>query len=211
MHFPDAGIAHHMGQLYTGGIYALEELKAAGEIQAYGAGINHTGTMTRYLDHGFDLDFFLVSQIYSLMHHGHAGAATAFCDQAAVEAGGSLAEMERAAEAGMGVINATPFNAGIGVTGAIDGAICNYGPADEAVLKRCAAIEAVLERHDVPLPAASLQFPLAHPIVASVICGFGSAQELEQCIEWINHPIPSEVWDELREGGLIGATAPTPS
>ena len=49
------------------------------------------------------------------------------------------------------------------------------------------------------------------PIVASVICGFGSAQELEQCIEWINHPIPSEVWDELREGGLIGATAPTPS
>ena len=49
MHFPDVGIAHHMGQLYTGGIYALEELKAAGEIQAYGAGINHTGTMTRYL------------------------------------------------------------------------------------------------------------------------------------------------------------------
>ena len=79
-------------------------------------------TTVKGLDHGFDLDFFLVSQIYSLMHHGHAGAATAFCDQAAVEAGGSLAEMERAAEAGMGVINATPFNAGIGVTGAIDGA-----------------------------------------------------------------------------------------
>ena len=63
MHFPEPGIAHHMGQLYTGGIYALEELKAAGDIKAYGAGINHTGTMTRYLDHGFDLDFFLVSQV----------------------------------------------------------------------------------------------------------------------------------------------------
>ena len=64
MHFPEAGIAHHMGQLYGGGIKALEELKASGEIKAFGAGINHTGTMRRFLDHGIDLDFFLVSQIY---------------------------------------------------------------------------------------------------------------------------------------------------
>eukprot|EP01047_Picozoa_sp_COSAG01_P037475 COSAG01_NODE_2981_length_6758_cov_11.354408_4_plen_150_part_00 len=79
-----------------------------------------------------------------------------------------------------GVINATPFNAGIGVTGAVEGAICNYRPATEAELSRCAAIEAVLETHDVPLAAASLQFPLGHPAVASVICGFGSESEIRQ-------------------------------
>lgn len=212
MHFPEAGIAHHMGQLYTSGIYALEELKASGEIQAYGAGINHTGTMSRYLDHGFDLDFFLVSQVYSLMHHGHAGAATQFCDPTAVEQGGSMAELARAQEAGMGVINATPFNAGIGVTGANGGnAICNYRPATEEELARVAAIEAVLKLHGVPLAAASLQFPLAHPIVSSVICGFGSADEARQCIEWLNFPIPGEVWDELKSKGLIGENAPTPA
>jgi hypothetical protein len=40
------------GQLYTGGIYALEELKASGDIGAFGAGINNTGSMTQFLDHG---------------------------------------------------------------------------------------------------------------------------------------------------------------
>jgi hypothetical protein len=32
------------------------------------------------------------------MHHGHAGAATTFCDPAVVERGGAMAELERAAE-----------------------------------------------------------------------------------------------------------------
>ena len=52
---------------------------------------------------------------------------------------------------------------------------------------------------------------LAHPIVSSVICGFGTAEEACQCIEWLNHPIPSEVWAELKTKGLIGAEAPTPA
>ena len=111
----------------------------------------------------------------------------------------------------MGVINATPFNAGIGVTGAIKNAICNYRPATEAELTRVAAIEATLAGYEVPLAAASLQFPLAHPIVASVICGFGTHEEAEQGIEWLNHPIPAEAWAELKDKGLIGKNAPTPA
>ena len=34
---------------------------------------------------------------------------------------------------------------------------------------------------------------------------------LSQCIEWLNHPIPSELWAELKTKGLIGAEAPTPA
>ena len=45
--------------------------------------------------------------------------------------------------------------------------VCNYRPATDAERARCAAIEAVLARYDVPLGAASLQFPLGHPIVSS--------------------------------------------
>ena len=67
---------------------------------------------------GFDLDFFLVSQIYSLLHHGNAGKATTFCNESVVACGGSLFELSRAQKRGMGVICATPFNAGLGVTGA---------------------------------------------------------------------------------------------
>lgn len=46
-------------------VRALEELRGAGDIAAYGAGINHTGTMTKYLDLNIDMDFFLVSQASS--------------------------------------------------------------------------------------------------------------------------------------------------
>ena len=51
--------------------------------------------------------------------------------------------------------------------GAGESVVCNYRPATEAELTRCAAVEAVLAKHDVPLGAASLQFPLGHPIVSS--------------------------------------------
>lgn len=50
-----------------------------------------------------------------------------------------LAVLQRAADRGMGVICATPFNAGILVTGPVEGAICNYRPATPDELARSTA------------------------------------------------------------------------
>ena len=69
-HFNAMQIEHHLAQLTTGGWRALETLKCQGEIKAYGAGVNHIGTMSQFMDI-MELDFFLVSQIYTLMHHGN--------------------------------------------------------------------------------------------------------------------------------------------
>ena len=41
----------------------------------------------------------------------------------------------------------------------------------------CGGIEAVCARHGVPLAAAALQFPLAHPAMASVVVGMRSVRE----------------------------------
>jgi D-threo-aldose 1-dehydrogenase len=60
------------------------------------------------------------------------------------------------------------------------------------------------------LAAAALQFPLAHPAVASVIPGALSAREVQQNLGHLHQPIPAALWQELRAEGLLAPTAPIP-
>jgi D-threo-aldose 1-dehydrogenase len=63
----------------------------------------------------------------------------------------------------------------------------------------------------VPLLAAALQFPLAHPAVAAIIPGPRSAAEFEANLPLLSQPIPAALWADLREKGLLHPEAPTPS
>ena len=71
-------------------------------------------------------------------------------------------------------------------------------------------MNAVCARHRVPLAAAALQFPLAHPAVVSVIPGMSSAAEVADAVRWMSIPIPGACWQELHEQGLLRADAPIP-
>ena len=86
----------------------------------------------------------------------------------------------------------------------------NYAAAPEDVRTRVAAIRAVCDRHDVPLAAAALQFPLAHPAVAAIIPGPRNAAEFADNLILRAHPIPQALWSELRHEGLLHPAAPTP-
>ena len=87
----------------------------------------------------------------------------------------------------------------------------NYERAPPIVVERVSRIEAVCDRYDVPLAAAALQFPLAHPQVASVIPGVGRAARIAQTLELYRLPIPGEFWRQLKDDELIRSDAPTPS
>jgi D-threo-aldose 1-dehydrogenase len=87
----------------------------------------------------------------------------------------------------------------------------NYAAAPADIVARVNAIRAVCDRHHVPLPAAALQFPLAHPAVAAIIPGPRSAEEFQQNLELIRLPIPAALWAELRDRQLLHPEAPTPS
>ena len=67
----------------------------------------------------------------------------------------------------------------------------------------------VCARHGVPLPAAALQFCLAHPVVETVIPGARTSEELRQALEWIETPIPDGLWEDLKQEGLLEPQAPT--
>jgi len=95
-------------------------------------------------------------------------------------------------------------------SGAVEGAYYNDGPAPAAVLEKVRGIEAVCARHEVPLPAAALQFPLGHPAVATVIPGARTVAEVAANVDCLEHPIPADYWAELKQEGLIDAEAPTP-
>ena len=65
-HTTEQKVAAHLGQLFTSGWRALEQLRSHGLMRGIGAGINELGMMPRFLD-VIGLDFFLVALRYTLM------------------------------------------------------------------------------------------------------------------------------------------------
>jgi D-threo-aldose 1-dehydrogenase len=103
------------------------------------------------------------------------------------------------------------FNSGLLARGTRAGLVTfNYAPAPREWLERTARLEAVCEAHAVPLRAAALQFPLAHPAVAELLLGARSVAEWRDSLALLAHPIPVEFWQALRSAGLIPEAAPTP-
>jgi D-threo-aldose 1-dehydrogenase len=183
----------HFRDLTTSGWRALEELRSSGQIGAIGAGINDLRLMPRFLD-AFDMDAFLVAMPYTLL------------DQAVLDA-----EFPACVERGVGFVIGSPFASGILAKGPIPGAKYAYADAPAAVLEKTRRIAAVCDRHGVPLAAAALQFPLGHPAVASVIPGASSPGQQERNVTTFTHPIPADLWAELKEEGLLRQDAPVPA
>ena len=193
-YFPDeADLLARLRELETGGFRALEELKRSGEISAIGAGINERGMIDRFLDR-YPLDAFLVASRYTLLEQ------TIYAD-----------ELLRAEREGAGIVIGGAFNSGILATGASGTARYEYSAAPAAVLERVRRLEAVANRHDVPLAAAALQFPLGFKAVASVLNGPSRTSEILQNIAHVQRAIPDDFWQELRAENLIAEDIPLPA
>jgi D-threo-aldose 1-dehydrogenase len=198
----DIGKATH-GELHAekfreltqgGGLQALSQLRSDGAISAVGIGVNEIEVCLDVLRE-IDLDAVLLAGRYTLLEQD---ALDVLLPQCAVR--------------GTSIVVGGPYNSGILATGTRAGIpYFNYGCAPPSVIERVRRIELVCDRYEVPLAAAALQFPLAHPQVASVIPGVGQASRIEQTLEMYRLPIPEEFWMELKNGALIRSDAPTPS
>jgi D-threo-aldose 1-dehydrogenase len=188
-----AALNAYLAQLKTSGWKALAELREAGLIGGIGGGFNSKESLPRFLDL-FDMDFFLLAMRYTLL------------EQEVLDD-----EFPRCEERGVGIVVGGSYNSGILATGAVPGAMYNYAPAGPEILERVRKIEAVCARHKIPLPAAALQFPLGHPIVASIIPGAVAGAQVEKNVAAFRHSIPADLWAELKHEKLIRADAPTPA
>ncbi|MDX1435114.1 MAG: aldo/keto reductase, partial [Gammaproteobacteria bacterium] len=171
----------------------LDEIRARGEVRAIGAWLNHADVCLE-LARNADFDCFLLANRYTLLEQSPLDDLLPLCEAR-----------------GIGIVAGGPFNSGILATGPVAGATYNYRPAAPEALERVRAIESVCAAFDVPLAAAALQFPLAHPAVSSVICGARSAEEIAANAELVRTAVPAECWRELKGAGLIREDAPTPA
>jgi D-threo-aldose 1-dehydrogenase len=187
--------ASRISEFVTGGFRAMHELRAAGAVRAIGLGVNEPEVCVELLQH-CDLDCILLAGRYTLLEQPALAELLPLC-----------------AERGVSIICGGPFNSGILAAGSRAGAAghYNYAAPPPAVLERVRELEALCDEFSVPLQAAALQFPLAHPSVASVVAGCANGAEARNCAAMFTHVIPPEFWRALRERGLVDPRAPLPA
>jgi D-threo-aldose 1-dehydrogenase len=177
-----------------GGLKALEELRAAKMIAGFGMGVNEIPACLEVMEHA-RLDVILLAGRYTLLEQN------------------ALDELfPRCEAAGTAIVVGGPYNSGILAVGTKTAAphYFDYELAPQSVIEKVRKIEAVCDRHAVPLAAAALQFPLAHPLIASVIPGLDSPERVEQSVALYRHKIPAALWQDLRKESLIRDDAPLP-
>ena len=177
----------------NGAYRALSDLRSQGVIGAIGVGLNEAEISARFVRAG-DFDCVLLAGRYTLLEQKSLDDFMPLCEKR-----------------GVSVILGGPLNSGVLATGARQGAKYDYNDAPAWVLNRVARIEEVCARHDTPIAAAALQFPLAHPAMAAIIPGAVSRAEIQGNFALLRRPIPTALWDELRSLGLIDARAPVPA
>jgi D-threo-aldose 1-dehydrogenase len=185
IHDPDD---HHEAAL-EGAHRALVHLREEGMIDAIGAGMNWSEPLTRFATEG-DFDCFLVAGRYTLLEQDSLDDLMPACT-----------------ERGISIIAAGVYNSGL-LANPVPGTTYNYAPAPPELVERARRLQSACKEFDVPLRAAALQFPLAHPAVACVIVGARSPAEVEENVRLLDNEIPPELWTALKDHGLLRVDAP---
>ncbi|TAN31599.1 aldo/keto reductase [bacterium] len=188
IHDPD----HHQLEALSGAAKALGAMKAAGVVKAIGVGMNHAGMLQRMASEA-DFDCFLLAGRYTLLEQTSAEDLLHECQTRRI-----------------GVLIGGVFNSGVLASTGPE-ATFDYAPVSRAILDRVRGIQAICSRWNVPLKAAALQFPLAHPAVTSVVTGPRSVAELDELCDALTTPVPKEMWEELRHASYIADYCPIPS
>lgn len=183
-----------MRQFLDGGFRAMAELKAAGAVRAIGIGVNEIAVCEEMLRHA-DIDLILLAGRYTLLEQAPLHSLFPLCEARDVR-----------------IVLGGPFNSGILAQGVRHGGPVHYdyGPAPAAVVDRVGRIEQMCADFGIDLGAAALQFPLAHPVVDTVIPGIGSIRHLDAALAWMDQPIAAAFWQALRDQGLVDEDAPLP-
>ena len=178
----------HFHDLKNGGYKAMAELREQGSVKAIGLGVNENQVCLDALEIG-RWDVFLLAGRYTLLEQT------------------SLTSLFPACEvAGTSIICGGPFNSGL----LVGREMWNYAKAPEDMVAKAKRLSAVANKFDIPLGAAALQFPQAHPLINSVIPGPRSETELNEILKWQYTKISSGFWSELKDKKLLAAEAPTP-
>ncbi|MGY0061630.1 aldo/keto reductase [Streptomyces sp. LZ34] len=181
----------HFEDALRTGYPALAELRSEGVVGAIGAGMYHTGMLTKLVQEA-DVDAVMLSGHYTLLQHGALDDLLPAC-----------------AERSVSVLAASIFNSGLLATPRpAEGAHFEYAPASRELVRRTHRIADVCEAHGVTLPQVAMAFPLRHPVVAGIVVGMRTVEEVRSNVESFGAEIPDGVWADLRGEGLLDERVP---
>lgn len=162
----------------------LDSYRSQGIIKAVGMGLNLCAPSVAIMK-DTDLDCALIAGRYTLL------------DQ---EAQHELFPL--ALKKDVSMIIGGVFNSGV-LANPVPGAMYNYAPVSDELLKKAQAIKKLLDSRNVSLTAAALQFPLRHPAVTTVLTGSRNSTELRANVADFDLEIPGDIWKELEDSGLV--------
>lgn len=182
-------------QVIDEAIPELQKMKREGLIRAIGLGVNEVQVCLDVLKES-ELDCILLAGRYTLVDHSSFAELLPICEQR-----------------GMRIAIGGVFNSGILATGVRgnEKLLFNYDSAPATWVERVRAIEVVCGEFKVPLRAAALQFPLAHPRVDTVLLGANQLNHWADAVAMLQYPIPAAFWQKLKAQGLIPDPAPVPN
>ena len=177
---------HDLALALRDGFPALEQLRAEGAVDAVGIG-SMTAEALAAAVRGADLDLIMVAGRYTLLEQPAAEDVLPACH-----------------EHGTGVVAASVFNSGLLAKDepSRDDRY-EYGRMPEPLWQHLQRIVGVCRAHDVPLPAAAVQFALRDPAVRSVVVGGSRPEQLRRNAELMAVDIPGALWEDLAAEGLI--------
>ncbi len=178
-------------EFMSSGSDAMISLRDQGVVTAIGGGINEWEVCRTLAERG-DFDLFLLAGRYTLL------------EQEALDSFLPLCESR-----GIGIVIGGPYNSGILASGPKPGAFYNYDPAPEPILEKVRRIEAICRSHGASLIEAAFQFPLMNSNVVSVIPGGQSGAQMASNLSAAEAAIPTALWADLKEQGLMREDAPT--
>lgn len=176
----------------------LQRMKAEGLLRQVGLGVNDVQVCLDVLSQA-DLDCLLLAGRYSLIDHSALAELLPLCLQRGVRV------------ALGGVFNSGILATGVKGVGNPSSIRFNYAAASHAWITHVAAVEAVCDEFGVPLRAAAMQFPLAHPAVEIVMAGPQTVAHWQDAVAMMSHPIADDFWAALRARCLLPEAAPIPS
>ena len=180
LHLHDPEYASSLGDVTKkgGALDVLFRMKEQGLAQAVGLAAGRVDVMMQLL-RDYPFDAIISHNRFTLLNHN----------------GAEMFEFAKAR--GIAVINAAPYASGILAKGAAVQPLFAYQPADDTVVSRVNAIEALCSKYSVPVGAAALQFSMRSSLVASTICGVSTPERVQQTIDWAAYAIPDALWKDL--------------
>jgi D-threo-aldose 1-dehydrogenase len=180
IHDPENHMDQAIGEAYP----ELDKMRSEGLVKSIGVGINYSDLATRFVKET-DVDIVLIAGRYTLLEQ------TAIKDL--------LPEAEKR---NVSVLAAGVFNSGV-LVNPIPGTTYDYAEAPSEIINHAKALHRAIKPHGVPVSAVGLQFPLRHPAVKAILTGARSEAELKSNLQDFDLELPSELWADLENKGLI--------